>query len=69
MIELEILEIGTFNEGTFRARVLGINEVVTCYLHNKERDWDKLYNYMTGIMKVRGSIMTQGNFLVMEIVD
>lgn len=66
MIEFEVIEIGTYENGWFKA--IGIDgQTVTCYLHNKERDRDKLYDYLGKTITVRGSIMTQGNFVVMEI--
>lgn len=67
LIELEILEIGTFDEGTFKARVLSDNNIIICYVRNKERDWDKLYDHLDKPMKVKGSIMTRDYFMVTDI--
>lgn len=69
MITLDILTISTYNEGTFTARVHEDGQEVICRLYHKERDWDKLYDYLTRPMKVKVNLMTAGNLLVMEIIE
>lgn len=69
MIQLHITRISTFAEGIVEAEVIGTGEKVVCHFHNKDRDWDKVYDYLSRPMTVRGSIMTAGHFLIMEIID
>lgn len=66
MFEIKVIEISTYNEGYFKA-IGPDGETVTCYLHNKERDWDKLYDYLGKTILVRGSVMTRGNLIILEI--
>lgn len=67
-IQFEIVVIGTYTDGYFKG-IGPDGQETTCYLHNKERDWDKLYDYLDKPIVVRGSLMTPGNFLVMEIIE
>lgn len=67
-IQFEIIAIGTYADGYFKG-IGPDGQETTCYLHNKERDWDKLCDYLDKPIVVRGSLMTPGNFLVMEIID
>lgn len=67
-IQFEIIEISTFSDGYFKG-IGPDGEVTTCYISNKDRDWDKLYNYLGKTITVRGSIMTQGNFVVIAIIE
>lgn len=66
MIEFKVLEISSFKDGCFKA--IGLDgRTITCYLHNKDRDWDELCSYLGKTIGVKGSIMTRDSFLVMEI--
>lgn len=67
-IQFIVLSLGSYEDGYFNA--LGPDgEETRCYLHNKERDWPKLAHYVNKPITVRGSIMTQGNFVVIEILE
>lgn len=67
-IEFKVIEISTYTEGYFKA-IDPKGDTMICYLNNKERDWDKLYDYLGKIIVVRGSIMTTGYFMVLEICE
>lgn len=67
-IQFTILSYGSYEDGYFNA--LGPDgKEVRCYLHNKERDWPKLAQYTDRPITVKGSIMTTGYFVVMEIIE
>lgn len=45
MIRVRILSIGTYNRGTFTARILSSDGEFTYTLLDKARDWKRLYDY------------------------
>lgn len=68
MIEFKVIEISTFEDGYFKG-IGPDGQITNCYIHNKDRDWNKLPNYLNKTIVVKGSIMTQGSFVVIEIVE
>lgn len=67
-IQFTMLSYGSYEDGYFNALSID-GKQVRCYLHNKERDWPKLIKYVGKLITVRGSIMTEGNFVVIEIIE
>lgn len=66
-IEFIIKEVSTYSDGYFKAIGPDGREVY-CYLQNKARDWNKIFNYLNTKIPVKGSLMTRDAFLVTEIL-
>lgn len=66
MVELIVIEISTYKEGWFIA-LDPDGRRVKCYLQDKDRYWDMVYDYLTEPMSVKGSFMKDNSFLVSKI--
>ena len=65
-MRVEILEISTYNAGQFLVQTEN-GEQCACILENKDRDWDKLYDHLTGYMNIRATKIGPAHFVVHEI--
>lgn len=67
-LEFKVLELIDYTEGSFKA-IDPRGDTIICYLHDIKRDWEKVKTSIGKTIVVRGSIMTTGYFMVLEICE